>query len=513
MDESLSYQELQNRYIALKKEFREYREMIEAWHESKKRFYSLSNRTQDGIYNFNLSINKYVYTNPSFIKMFGHPCKDIVTTDSVMERIHPEDRQKLKRRIESSLSDNRDGDESEYRCVTSDGVLRWMHDRWIVLRNDKDVPTAIEGIVRDITEMKDIISIKNYLESLLESCMDAIVVTNEAGVITYINAGAEELLQTRHDALVGMLISDVMKHGSSGDTDTFQFTLDHTPTSNYEFEAQRPDGSTVPLLISSAFLKDQEGRTTGTISYMRDISVRKQAEEQIRMLSQQLLRAQELERNSIARDLHDHLAQKLYSLNIQLSTFCRDLPIPRRELEPQVKVLSDSLHTIMDDVRKMVLNIHPTSMDTLGLTRTIHNLCKNVAQICGVEIDFKAAGIEPLKLDFDAKIALYRLIQEGLNNIVKHSEATYALIRLVYSYPHLILRIEDNGKGFDPESLTRGTSMGSCMGIWSMKERVALLNGTMNIRSNRAQGTQIHIEVPHYPPVEKAGFRQVGEKR
>jgi len=146
----------------------------------------------------------------------------------------------------------------------------------------------------------------------------------------------------------------------------------------------------------------------------------------------------------------------------------------------------------------MVFCLHPTSLDTLGLTNTINNLCKNLYKIHRLRIDFKAAGMDSLNLNFDVKIAIYRLVQEGLNNIVKHSEATQALVRLVYSYPNIILRIEDNGKGFDVDQLTKTVTKKGCMGIWSMKERVALLNGEMTIRSVEQIGTNIHIQIPYY---------------
>ncbi len=481
----------------LENEYKAYRERTEALKETKKRFYSLSNRTQDGIYTFSLSINKYVYTNPSFIKMFGHACKDIVTTDSVMGKILPVDRPKLKQRIEDSLSGRKDGDEIEYRCIGHDGGIRWMHDRWVVLRDDGGIPTAIEGIVRDITDMKDIISLKDYLESILESCMDAIVVTNEKGIITLVNKASESLLHKKHDALMGSFIADIIKNESNPNFSMYDLILKHAPTSNYEFQAQLPDGAIVPLLISSAFFRDANNHTIGTINYIRDISVRKQTEERIRMLSQRIIRAQEVERSSIARDLHDHLAQNLYYFNIQFAAFLKQLRLQGKDCGGQIEDLSASIRDIIADVRKMVFNIHPTSLDTLGLKQTILNLCDNISQIYDLKASFQTAGIDALDLNFDVKIAIYRLIQESLNNVVKHAAASTANIRLVYSYPNIILRIEDDGNGFDADNLIEITSQKGCMGLWSMKERVALLNGQMKITSAKGVGTHIFIEIPY----------------
>ncbi|MGD9259717.1 MAG: PAS domain S-box protein [Desulfobacterales bacterium] len=497
MSENLSPQELQDRYWSLRSEYQEYKTRNQALKEAKKRFYSLSNHTKDGIYTFNLSIQKYVYTNPAFIKMFGQPCKDIVTTDSAMGKILPADKEKLRYKIEASL-DNKEGDESEYRCIGPVGSIRWMHDRWVVIRDDHRRPTAIEGIVRDITEMKDIISIKDYLESMFESCMDAIIVTNEKGIITLVNKGAEALFNTQRKNLVGNFIGEVIRNELNDHKDIYQLIMANAPTSNYELEAQLLNGVVIPLLISFSYLEDEHDKPIGTIIYMRDISVKKHAEKRIRALSQQLIRAQEVERSSIARDLHDHLAQNLYYLNIRLKTFLNQLPLPQTECETQSTELMDALQNIITDVRKMVFNIHPTSIDKLGLTNTLNNLCQNVSQLYGLEINFKTAGMDHLKTNFDLNSAIFRVVQEGLNNIVKHAEAQKVEIRLVYSHPEIILRIEDDGKGFDVEQHLDTAAMKGCMGIWSMRERVALLSGQMTIDSKRRIGTRIVIEIPFY---------------
>jgi signal transduction histidine kinase len=113
-----------------------------------------------------------------------------------------------------------------------------------------------------------------------------------------------------------------------------------------------------------------------------------------------------------------------------------------------------------------------------------------------VSVDFYSAGMKDLQLDFDTEINLYRLIQEGLNNIKKHAQAGHVVIRLVASSPNIILRIEDNGKGFDVERRLARSLKEKRMGLSSMEERVSLLEGKMNIRSRPSKGTKILIEVP-----------------
>jgi signal transduction histidine kinase len=147
-------------------------------------------------------------------------------------------------------------------------------------------------------------------------------------------------------------------------------------------------------------------------------------------------------------------------------------------------------------VRDLAYSLRPTSLDQLGLAKTVLRYCEEFSGRAGVKVDFFAPGLDDLKLDSDDEIALYRLIQEGLNNVKKHADATNATIRLVASFPNIILRIEDNGKGFDAEKRLASAINEKRMGLRSMEERVAILGGKMRIESRPMQGTKILIEVP-----------------
>ena len=113
-----------------------------------------------------------------------------------------------------------------------------------------------------------------------------------------------------------------------------------------------------------------------------------------------------------------------------------------------------------------------------------------------MNVDFYSAGVKDLKLDFDTAINLYRLIQEGLNNINKHARADNVIIRLVASSPNIILRIEDDGRGFDVDNRLSKALKEKRMGLSNMEERVSLLAGKMDIKSQIGRGTRIFIEVP-----------------
>jgi signal transduction histidine kinase len=122
--------------------------------------------------------------------------------------------------------------------------------------------------------------------------------------------------------------------------------------------------------------------------------------------------------------------------------------------------------------------------------------CKEFSKQTGIKVDFFSAGLNGLRFDFDTEINLYRLIQESLRNISKHAQASQVTIRMVASYPSIILRIEDNGIGFDVKNRQQSAKIEKRMGLQSMQERVSLLNGKMELKSDAMRGTKFFIEVP-----------------
>jgi signal transduction histidine kinase len=132
----------------------------------------------------------------------------------------------------------------------------------------------------------------------------------------------------------------------------------------------------------------------------------------------------------------------------------------------------------------------------MGLVQTIFQYCEEFSERTGLQIEFSSAGLETVKPDPDTQINVYRLIQEGLNNVKKHAEAHRVTVKLVRAFPNIILRIEDDGKGFDVNARRMASPGEKRMGLQSMEERVHLLQGKMEIQSRPQQGTKITIRIP-----------------
>jgi PAS domain S-box-containing protein len=256
----------------------------------------------------------------------------------------------------------------------------------------------------------------------------------------------------------------------------------------------KKDGTVFPGEISAAtFISNGRKKIIGAV---RDITDRKRAEEKIHSLTHELIKAQETERLKIARYLHDQVAQDLSTLKIRCETLFDGQPPVSEKIKQKVSEISDILQGSITAVRDLSYDLRPPGMDHLGLARTIFQYCEEFSRSQGLNLDFHAAGIDELRLDYDIEINLYRLIQEALNNVRQHAQASSVTVRLVASYPNIILRIEDNGLGFDVEGRVIRAASEKRMGLDSMQERISLLNGDLKIQSRLGEGTKIIIEVP-----------------
>jgi len=195
---------------------------------------------------------------------------------------------------------------------------------------------------------------------------------------------------------------------------------------------------------------------------------------------------QEQERQRLARDLHDGLGQRILAVKMQLERAENASPELKQKLMADARML---LSTISKEVVDMSENLMPHVLTEFGLISAIENLCDEVKTIRGINISFNVNEI-PSDCRADVKIYLYRIIQEALNNIVKHSEAKNVDISFTYKDRSVELIIADDGKGFDVDNIRQGSN-----GIYNMRDRVEILGGTFNIRSAPNKGTTIAVLV------------------
>jgi len=257
---------------------------------------------------------------------------------------------------------------------------------------------------------------------------------------------------------------------------------------------KKKDGSVFPGEVFSGTFKS--GHQTKIIGAVRDITERLQAEEKIHALTQEQMKAQEKERLEISRYLHDQVAQDLSTLRISCETLFDSQPAAPMAVRQKVAEMSGILQNTISAVRNLSYDLRPPGMDHLGLARTLMQYCEDFSKKHDLQIDYHSAGMEDLKTDYETEINLFRVAQEALNNINLHAAASRVAIRLVASFPSIIMRIEDNGKGFDVERSLIKAAGERRMGLGNMQERVRLLNGNLKIKSRPQAGTKILVRIP-----------------
>ena len=269
------------------------------------------------------------------------------------------------------------------------------------------------------------------------------------------------------------------------------------PMINDESLTKDPKGEQRWHLRSKIPIKDEGGEIIGLMATGLDITELKQAEERLQSLSRSIFTAQEHERHRIARDLHDSVNQLLSSIRFRIQSVEKSiLQIDQPEVLKQIRMVKDLLERSIQEIRRISNNLMPFELEDLGLEVALCNICNEVMDRTDLEIEINFSGIYK-RMPQDVELVLYRIVQEALNNVVKHAEATRVIVRLTRLKDSLKLRIKDNGKGFNCEN-NRNINIDrhSGMGLLSMNERSALIKGNLAVESSLQNGTEVSVEIP-----------------
>jgi PAS domain S-box-containing protein len=264
-----------------------------------------------------------------------------------------------------------------------------------------------------------------------------------------------------------------------------------------EHRVVHPDASVHIITSRLAADLDESGRPYRIRGVCIDVTDQRKAEQTAHELSGRLINAQEDERRRIARDLHDDFNQRLSVLSVELELLGRGQPTHTLNrfghLASQIRQLSSEVHNL-------AYQLHPAKLDQLGLETALRSWCRDVSRQSPVAVTFSAENV-PAHVPPDTALCVYRITQEALRNVVRHSQSPTAQVRLRCDGPTLRLTVADAGRGFDARS--ESTSAG--LGLLSMRERAHLLHGTMAVKSVEGQGSEIGVELPLQESVSLLG--------
>ncbi|MDD5233777.1 MAG: PAS domain S-box protein [Syntrophales bacterium] len=361
-----------------------------------------------------------------------------------------------------------------------------------------------------------------YARSLIEVSPDPLVTISMEGKITDVNQASERATGFSRTDLIGKDFSEFFtepERARAGYESVFRKGI----VRDYPLQLKHRKGQIMPVLYNASVYRDEQGRIKGVFAAARDITRLKRAEEALQraygeleqkveertrelMQSEAKLRKahsdlkkvmnrlediREEERTAIARELHDELGQVLAGFRMDLSWLLKRLPPDRIELIRKTEFMKGYIDPAIELIRRISSELRPGILDDLGLVATVEWQLQVLRNRTGMECEFDS-HIDESGLDGKLKTVLFRIVQESITNIIRHSGATLLRINLVQYDGHLNLTVADNGKGISPQDLRKKSSTG----IRGMRERLAAYDGEVNIRGKRGEGTVIDITIP-----------------
>jgi PAS domain S-box-containing protein len=352
------------------------------------------------------------------------------------------------------------------------------------------------------------------LSKIIDGSAIPAFVINCAHIVTHWNTALEALSGLKREEMIGggdhsrsfyserrPTLADLIVDGASEDEieEYYQGKYKKSPLIEGAYEAEDffpalgAHGRWLHFTASPLVVDD--GDIFGAIETLIDITDRKEMENNLRYYSQQVTRAQEEDRKHIARELHDEMAQVLGSASRQLDNLMRREHHLKQPVAAELRDIQEQLNQGLKLVQRFIKNLRPSLLDDLGLVPALRSLTNSLEETDGIVTSFTMRGKEK-RLTPEKELSLFRIVQEALNNIKKHAEASEVSVAVVFNGNGLTLTVQDNGKGFDLPASMDSLPLAGKLGLMGMQERVWLLGGSLKIESYPLQGTTLRVEVP-----------------
>ena len=337
-----------------------------------------------------------------------------------------------------------------------------------------------------------------WFAALVESSDDAIISKDLNGVIRTWNAGAQRLFGFTSEETVGQPITIIVPRELRGEEKQILERLrDGQRIDHLETKRLTKNGSRVNVSLTVYPVRDSRGTIIGASSIARDISERQRTEQVLREaeLSGRLLTMQDQERRRIARELHDGLGQLLTAISMNVGRIMKE----KANLSPAAARCAEENSLLVDqaltEIRTVSYLLHPPMLDELGLASALKSYTQGFAERSKINVEVELTS-DLGQLPKDHELCLFRIAQECLTNVHRHSGSSTATVRLARTSSGIELEIKDEGHGLDRDiqaKLASGESAG--VGFRGMQERVAQIGGTLTVQSN-GHGTSVLVALP-----------------
>lgn len=341
----------------------------------------------------------------------------------------------------------------------------------------------------------------SQLAAIEASTEEAVLTLRLDGTIVSCNPGAEKLFGYATADLVGRSMSVLFPRGTFAPLPQILERVSRGDSIEpFESVQQQRNGNRIPLVVNISAIKDADGSVRGVCALVRDVTRRKQAERKVALYQHQLRRlasalalAEQRERRRIATELHDHLAQMLVLSRMKIrmlqSTFTSDNAPKTME---EIRLLLDES---IEYTRTLIWDLYPPMLNEIGLEAALEWLAEQVQERHGIQVRFE--DDEQAKTsDENLRALLFRAVHELLMNVIKHAKASQAIVAVRRWEEQIEIRVEDDGVGFDPDGVRIHVEQGGGFGLFSIREQLAVIGGSFEVRSSPGVGSQAMLRAP-----------------
>lgn len=389
------------------------------------------------------------------------------------------------------------------RCVESPVLTKTGQERIIswynttLLKDEAGNTIGVLGSGEDITERrrmeKALLESEERYRTLFEDSRDAIFILDKAGRVIDANEAALGLLEYSKQEVAELYL--LQRAVNATERENFLEQIGEKGyLGDYEMKMRKKDGSEIYCLLTFTAERNADGDVMGYEGIVRDVTTQKRMERSLSLYITQVTKAQEEERKRIARELHDDTVQALSALSLDIQRIGKGRKRLPDETTRELEQVRQKVTNIAEELSHLSRALRPSVLDHLGLIPALKSLTSDLSGRGKVSVSVEVAGTER-RLSPEVELGLFRIAQEAIRNVRKHSEATTAVVAVRFDPIRVTVTINDNGKGFDiPARLDDLSAMGR-LGLVGMQERAQLLNGELTVHSKLGVGTTIEVEI------------------
>ena len=421
------------------------------------------------------------------------------------QSILPEDLPRLQQAYAGILRGDSDRMDVEYRRVSpNSGETMWVHAQGNVFRSVEGARQYLIGVMQDVTAMKEterelesrvahrtaeLRKSNETIRALVDASAVAIITVDRANQVQTWNAAAEQMFGWNAGDVIGRPMPNIPADQTAAIAPAVARVFEGVAPVPFDMVQRRRDQTELDVNLSLAPLRDADGKIRSYIAIMLDITDRKRLEREREALVRRIVDTQEEERSRIARELHDEMGQHLTSLKIGIESL-RD-----ENGAPVIAHLASVIRRIDESIGRMSLALRPGALDDVGLEAALASLVSQFSRESGIAVDVHTESLGGERLPDAIETMFYRVVQEGLTNVWKHSGASAASVILDRRIDSVQMIIEDNGRGFVLDIIPANHTR-SQFGLLGIRERASLAGGTFHIETSPGSGTSLFVRVP-----------------